>query len=134
MDFINKRLKNMRFPRPLCVGRSVVEVGKAVPVRTLFELAFNEEQLPPMKSYSFMPKEHIDLDVRVPDVNNHAQLCDLYKRNDSYLQDKKKFEDEEEAKRLDQEKEDAKARIIAEYEANKSQVNESNVQPSGEAQ
>lgn len=123
----------MRFPRPLCVGRSNVEVGKAVPVRTLFELAMNEEQLPPMKSYSFMPKEQIDLDVRVPDVHNHAQLVDLYKRNDSYLQDKNKYEEEEETKRLDQEKEEEKARIIAEYEASKSSESLNDVHP-GEAQ
>lgn len=133
MDFVSKRLKSLSYPRPLCVGRSNVEIGKAVPVRTLFELALNEEQLPPMKSYSFMPREQIDLDVRVPDVHNHAQLVDLYKRNDSYLQDKKKFEDEEEAKRLDQEKEDEKARIIAEYEANKQTKETIDVQP-GEAQ
>lgn len=122
----------MRYPRPRCVGNSNVEIGKAVPVRTLFELVYHEEQIPPMKSYSYMPQDQIDLDVRVPDVHNHAQLVDLYKRNDSYLSDKKKFEDEEEEKRINQEKEDEKARIIAEYEASKSSEND--VQTSGEAQ
>lgn len=132
MDFVSERIKNMTFDRPRCVGRSNVEVAKAVPVRALFECALREDPLPSMKSYSFMPQAQIDLNVRVPDVHSHAQLVELAKRNEMYNADKAKYEDEQNQAKLNQEKEDEKARIIAEYEASKS--SQTSVEPSGEAQ
>lgn len=122
MDFVSDRLRNMRYSKPRVCGVNCVEIGKAVSVQALFQASLNQDPLPSMKSYSFMPADQINLDIRVPYVHSHADLVRLASVHQSYLDDRQKYEEEEEAKRLVQEKEDEKARLIAEYEASKSQT------------